>query len=611
MKKKIVSILLVFVLIFSVSVPAWASDYTDLEGHWAQKYMEDLAGRGYLTGYDNGTMRPDNMITACESLVLLSRFYSLSDFQSDTIYSDYADIVTEKVPSSLSWAYKYLTVCLAAGIITENELSSMDLTSKIEKEQLSVFLVRTMQLSDKADELSATALTFNDTDKITESYRGDIAELVSIGIIQGDDDNNFNPQSSVTRAVAATMVSRALGYLKTSDISLTIDAYADFYQTEGIITAASSSGLEISGFDGFVREYTITSSADVTVNKTKKTLSSTYEGCYALVTVKDGVVSAVSIESDSDAKWVQGKIYSVYTSTSTNMLYVKDLESGTDTKYTVPSNAEISQNDSKAALSALTKNYFVTLKLENDKVTEVRAMNTDSELSGSITKIGYGTEVTLKIKDEAGVTYRFLLDISDLPTIKRGDTTISIDRLIVGDEVIVARENCEIASIKVGDNSDKITGELTSITTTAKGTTWILTLDSGTMKTLTVDGSADVYDEEDKAILLSDIEVGDTVSVVVYGSTITEIYLKSALNSTTKLTGTVLAIDTSNHIITVLNKSSKLIYIDTSHVVKILEPSTGRSLSLSSLKENDSIIAYGSYSTSTKFAAVTIIVEDQ
>ncbi|MEA4813754.1 MAG: S-layer homology domain-containing protein [Oscillospiraceae bacterium] len=610
MKKKIVSIILVFILIFSVSVPALASDYTDLDGHWAQEYMEDLAGRGYLTGYDNGTMRPDNMITACESLVLLSRFYSLSDFQSDTIYSDYKEIVTEKVPSSLSWAYKYLTVCLASGIITESDLSSMDLTSKIKKEQLSVFLVRTMQLSDKAAELSDTKLTFNDTDKITESYRSDIAELVSIGIIQGDDDNNFNPQSSVTRAVAATMVSRALGYLKTSDISLTIDAYDDFYQTEGIIASANSSSLEISGFDGFVREYTITSSADITVNKTKKALSSTYDGCYALVTVKDGVVSAVSIESDSDAKWVQGKIYSLYTSNSTNILYVEDLESGTDTKYTVPSNAEISQNNSNAVFSALTKNYFVTLKLENDKVTKVRAINTDSELSGSITEIGYGTEVTFKIKDKAGSTYRFLLDISDLPTIKRGDTTISIDRLSVGDEVTVSTKNCDITSIKVGDNSDKITGELTSITKTTNGTTWILTLDSGTMKTLTVDESADVYDEEDKAILLSDIEVGDTVSVVVYGSTITEIYLESALASTTKLTGTVLAIDTSNHTITLLNKSSKLIYIDTSHVARIVDSSTGTSLSLSSLKENDSIIAYGSYSTSTKFAAVTIIVED-
>ena len=610
MKKKIVSMILVFILIFSVSVPVFASDYTDLKGHWAQKYMEDLADRGYLTGYDDGTMRPDNTITACESLVLLSRFYSLSDLQSDTIYSDYADIVTKTVPSSLSWAYKYLTVCIAAGIITESELSSMNLTNKIEKEQLSVFLIRTMQLSGEADKLSDTKLTFNDTDKITESYRGDIAELVSIGIIQGDDDNNFNPQSSVTRAVAATMVSRALDYLKTSNISLTIDAYAGFYQTEGIITSASSSSLEISGFDGLLREYTMPSSAAVTVNKTEKTLSSAYEGCYALVTVKGSVVSSVSIESDSDAQWVQGKIYSVSTSNSTNILYVEDLESGKDTKYTIPSNAEISQDDSKAAFSALTKNYFVTLKLENDKVTEVCAMSTDSELSGSITEIAYGTKVTFKIKDKAGSTYRFLFDISDLPTIKRGDTTISIDRLSVGSEVTVTTKNCEITSIKVGDNSDKITGELTSITTTTNGTTWILTLDSGTIKTLTVDESADVYDEKDNAILLSNIEVGDTVSVVVYGSTITEIYLESALSSTTKLTGTVLAIDTSNHTITLLNKSSKLIYIDTSHVARIVDSSTGTSLSLSSLKENDSIIAYGSYSTSTKFAAVTIIVED-
>ena len=609
MKKKIASMLLAFILIFSVSAPAFASNYTDLNGHWAQKYMEDLADRGYLTGYDNKTMRPDKMITACESLVMLSRFYPLSDFQSDTIYSDYSSIVTKAVPSSLSWAYKYLAVCLAAGIITKSELSSMDLTTKIEKEQLSVFLIRTMQLSGEADKLSDTKLTFNDTDKITQSYQADIAELVSIGIIQGDDDNNFKPQSSVTRAVAATMISRALGYLKTSNISLAIDAYNGFYQTDGIITSASSS-LEMSGFDGLVREYTIASSADVTVNKAQKALSSAYEGCYALVTVKGSVVSAIAIESDPNEKWVQGKIYSASTLTSTNTLYVEDLESGKNTNYTIPNNAEILQDDSKTAFSKLTNNYFVTLKLEDNKVTQVRAMNTDGELSGSITEIGYGTEVTFKIKDKNGVAYCFLFNISALPAITRGNTSISIDRLSVGDKVTVVTKNCEITSIKVENSSDKITGELTSITTTTKGTTWILTLDSGTIKTFTVDESATVYDAEDHAILLSAIEVGDTVSAVVYGSTITEIHLESALTSTTKLTGPILAIDTSKNTITVLNKSSKLIYIDTSHVVTIIESSTGKSLSLSSLKAKDSIVAYGSYSTSTKFVAITIIVED-
>jgi hypothetical protein len=72
MKKRIVSAILVLFLMVSVSIPALAVEYPDLKGHWAEKYMKDLAERGYLSGSNNG-MRPDAQITAVETLALLSR----------------------------------------------------------------------------------------------------------------------------------------------------------------------------------------------------------------------------------------------------------------------------------------------------------------------------------------------------------------------------------------------------------------------------------------------------------------------------------------------------------------------------------------------------------
>ena len=95
---------------------------------------------------------------------------------------------------------------------------------------------------------------------------------------------------------------------------------------------------------------------------------------------------------------------------------------------------------------------------------------TDCEISGNVAEITYGTSVSFKVKDGDGVVLCFWLDISDLPTILRGETEISIDRLTVGDEVDVTLESCAIVSIDVKGEEDTITGELTSITTTANGT---------------------------------------------------------------------------------------------------------------------------------------------
>ena len=113
----------------------------------------------------------------------------------------------------------------AAGIVTKSELAGMDLKAEIKKEQLSVFLVRAIQLQDDAEALSDAELTFADSHTITASCRGSVAELAVLGIVKGDDENNFSPDLSVTRAVVATMISRSLDYLSSAGKTLVIDGY--------------------------------------------------------------------------------------------------------------------------------------------------------------------------------------------------------------------------------------------------------------------------------------------------------------------------------------------------------------------------------------------------
>ncbi|RAU93676.1 S-layer homology domain-containing protein [Paenibacillus sp. YN15] len=53
-----------------------ASNFTDINGHWAESYLQEGVSKGYLNGYEDGTIRPDNTITRAEYISLLTRVTS-------------------------------------------------------------------------------------------------------------------------------------------------------------------------------------------------------------------------------------------------------------------------------------------------------------------------------------------------------------------------------------------------------------------------------------------------------------------------------------------------------------------------------------------------------
>ena len=78
-------------------------------------------------------MRPNNTVTACETLALLSRFYHPSEVAAEYLYADYKELVESAVPAAQSWANEEIALCLAAGIVTERELKQLDLSRPIAK----------------------------------------------------------------------------------------------------------------------------------------------------------------------------------------------------------------------------------------------------------------------------------------------------------------------------------------------------------------------------------------------------------------------------------------------------------------------------------------------
>lgn len=602
--KRLLSALLITALVFTAAIPAAAASFSDIDGHWAESYMLDLNKRGYLSGYTDGTMKPEGAITACEALVFLSRFYSLEDEDMEYLYDDYGDTAEKYVPKTHSWAYEGVAICLAAEIISSSELREMKLTEKIEKELLSVLLVRVLELEDDASDFSVDDLEFLDKEDIDPDYCGHIAQLVDIDIITGDDNNNFTPNASVTRAMAATLVSRGLDYLDDEDVELEIEDYTNTTRLYGILTSVSAKTIQVRSFDGLLKEFTLTNDTAVLVNGSKKTLSATYENSYVELSSTDGKITKLAITSDDDVEWIQGKVSSVATAKTGDTVTIRALIGDSSTKVKIPEDAKITLDGKSSGISKLNKGLFAILKIEDKVLENLYAINGDLEFSGKVSSIAYSTTIQFKVQDKAGTIYVFPLDVTDLPTVKRGDRTITIDRLAVGDEVTVTVESTEIKTIETKSTQETISGVLSSTTTTTSGTYWTLMDEDGDETTYQLDNLASAYNGT-KSILITDIQIGDTVSIVIYGNMITDVELVTAISSADKLTVSVLAVDKKT--ITALY-NSKLIYIDASDAT-IISAITGQSVKVTALTSENVITAYGNYTSTTVFEATSIIVE--
>lgn len=171
-----------------------AVQFTDITGHWAQKYIEELALKGAVTGYSDGSFKPNQNISRAEFAVMLVRALGLAT-QVDYTFSD-----TKK-----HWAKDFVATAYAAGITqgyTPNEFAPDD---TITREQMAVMAVKALKLEDVA-----SPKTFTDQSKIGAWARKGIIAAVSHGLIQGYTDDTIRPQTYATRAEAITLIWRLL-----------------------------------------------------------------------------------------------------------------------------------------------------------------------------------------------------------------------------------------------------------------------------------------------------------------------------------------------------------------------------------------------------------------
>ena len=167
---------------------------TDITSHWAGKNIEKLVAMGAVSGYPDGTFKPDNTITRAEFATMLVKAFKLAPKQGK-VFADLAN----------HWAKDFISTAAAYEIVNGYDDTHFGPDNKITREQMSMMIVKAAKLSPVSGEL-----TFTDNGEISAWAYDLIVTAVKDQIIKGYPDNTFRPGSNATRAEAITVIVNAL-----------------------------------------------------------------------------------------------------------------------------------------------------------------------------------------------------------------------------------------------------------------------------------------------------------------------------------------------------------------------------------------------------------------
>lgn len=177
----------------ATSMSAFA--YTDISAdHWAKSYVDNLSGKKYVSGYEDGTYKPDNYVTRAEFAKILTNIFGVIDKNGVSI-SDVSDS---------AWYADTMKIAVKAGFVTGYSDGTVKPEANITRQEAAVMVYRAWGLSPEG------TLNFTDKDEIADWAANQVATLAAKNVLNGYSDGSFKPNNNITRAEVAKIISCAI-----------------------------------------------------------------------------------------------------------------------------------------------------------------------------------------------------------------------------------------------------------------------------------------------------------------------------------------------------------------------------------------------------------------
>jgi hypothetical protein len=185
-----------------VPLPVPAQVFTDVQpSFWASEAINQLSGLGYISGYPDGTFKPDNQITRAELVCLLNKALGLSAYTPAV--PDFRDV------SAADWFYEAVENAVHAGLV-KGYGNLFNPNDQIKREELATIMVNALGKHDEATASRNERTSFTDDLSLSDWARGFVVVAAKSELIKGYPDQSFKPRGGVTRAEACVIVTNFL-----------------------------------------------------------------------------------------------------------------------------------------------------------------------------------------------------------------------------------------------------------------------------------------------------------------------------------------------------------------------------------------------------------------
>lgn len=213
-----------------------AEKFEDIDGHWAEKYIEDYSPLMQLKGISETEFAPDDTITraqflkmAMESLGINAHAYregECLDANTDDWYRFYlqgaldkgiipVEMVencsgTEQETKTIKEASEGAEAVTAEISVYKSDYGSemkFDAESPVTREEAAVILYNVAKASGKSADSANSDINYTDIDDISEWAKNAVIAMTERGYFDGYDEGDFRPKGNMTRAEAVKLVS--------------------------------------------------------------------------------------------------------------------------------------------------------------------------------------------------------------------------------------------------------------------------------------------------------------------------------------------------------------------------------------------------------------------
>lgn len=168
---------------------------SDISEHWAREHIQELVDKNAISGYPDGTFKPENNISRAEFIKILICALGTNPGNHPTDY----------------WAASYIDESISKGYLSKGEFDDFD--KSITRGEIAKLVTRTMNEA-YPENLFEYSDQIKDYDSTLSYYQFDVLRCYAAGIVTGFPDGTFGYDRTATRAEASAMIVRRLDISK-------------------------------------------------------------------------------------------------------------------------------------------------------------------------------------------------------------------------------------------------------------------------------------------------------------------------------------------------------------------------------------------------------------